>query len=167
MEPRAQQGRVAAVRRDLWIAEGARLASGALVTSASGARGLVVALASRSCSILALAGDAVVGEPLTPDGPLALPAGRACLGRALDVLGRPLDGGPQLDAPARRVFPPGPGPRLVMGARWITGLLSVDLVRRLPSGAPLLVTGGARADRHRALRAMHVEHRSAAASSCG
>ncbi|MCC5948846.1 MAG: FliI/YscN family ATPase [Nitriliruptoraceae bacterium] len=49
------------------------------------------------------------GDRVRPrSGPLTSPIGDALLGRIVDALGRPLDGGPPIDAPSQRVDAPAP-----------------------------------------------------------
>jgi F-type H+-transporting ATPase subunit beta len=78
--------------------------------------------------------------------PLSVPVGEPCLGRLLDVLGQPLDGGPPLlDAPRRPVIaaPPAlvdtvPGDRILP-----TGVKVIDLLCPFVRGGKAGLFGGA------------------------
>ena len=91
---------------------GLRLAVGDAVdvVSRDGARvAEVVAVADGACRALVLGGiDGIArGDRVRPrPGPLTSPIGDALLGRIVDALGNPLDGGPPIDAPRDRVDAP-------------------------------------------------------------
>ncbi len=79
-------------------------------------------------------------------GPLTLPAGRNCLGRALNLFGEPIDGGPAIDGvrpvPIHR---PPPLLRDQVPASGIleTGIKSIDLLAPFPKGGKIGLFGGA------------------------
>ena len=78
--------------------------------------------------------------------PLTVPAGTATLGRLLDVLGRPLDGGPALDdAPRRPVTAPAPPlVETVPGSQLLaTGIKVIDLLCPFVRGGKTGLFGGA------------------------
>jgi type III secretion protein N (ATPase) len=79
-------------------------------------------------------------DPVRPTGaPLAIPCGEALLGRVVDGLGRPIDGGPPIEAAPFEVMraPPSPMKRprierpLVLGVRALDGLLTVGEGQRV------------------------------------
>lgn len=78
--------------------------------------------------------------------PLTVPAGEACLGRLLDVQGRPLDGGPPLDpalhrpvmAPPPRLSDTLPGQQILP-----TGIKVIDLLCPFVRGGKTGLFGGA------------------------
>lgn len=79
-------------------------------------------------------------------GPLTVPTGPATLGRLLDMLGRPLDGGPPLDAaPRRPVLSPAPAlADTVPGYQILhTGIKVVDLLCPFVRGGKTGLFGGA------------------------
>lgn len=78
--------------------------------------------------------------------PLAVPTGPATLGRLLDVLGRPLDGGPPLDdAPLRPVLADPPPLTDTMPGQHIlpTGIKVIDLLCPFVRGGKTGLFGGA------------------------
>ncbi len=78
--------------------------------------------------------------------PLAVPAGEGCLGRLIDVLGEPLDGGPPLDRAASRsvVAPPPLLVDTVPGQRILpTGVKVIDLLCPFVRGGKTGLFGGA------------------------
>jgi F-type H+-transporting ATPase subunit beta len=87
-----------------------------------------------------------IGQVLLGQGaPLEVPVGEQLRGRVVDVLGRPLDGGPALGAPRWPVQRP---PRALVDrvpARTVaeTGLKIVDLLSPLPRGGNTGLFGGA------------------------
>jgi hypothetical protein len=76
-------------------------------------------------------------------GPLAIAAADDLIGRTLDALGRPLDGGAPLEPRILQpVFvPPAPWGREPIRRRWTTGLLVYDLKQVLPMGGAILARG--------------------------
>ncbi|MEZ5417065.1 MAG: F0F1 ATP synthase subunit beta [Vicinamibacterales bacterium] len=77
--------------------------------------------------------------------PLTMPAGPALLSRVMDVLGRPLDGGPPIEAPQRMPVHR-PPPAAVAGARtgiYPTGIKVIDLLCPFLRGGRAAVFGGA------------------------
>ncbi|MFO0749628.1 MAG: F0F1 ATP synthase subunit beta [Myxococcota bacterium] len=80
------------------------------------------------------------------DQPLTVPVGSALLGRVVDLRGRPLDGGPALDASPRRPIhrpPPGAAERLPWGEVYATGIKVIDLFCPFMRGGRAAVFGGA------------------------
>ncbi|MCB9569119.1 MAG: F0F1 ATP synthase subunit beta [Myxococcales bacterium] len=78
--------------------------------------------------------------------PLTVPVGRELLGRVVDLHGRPLDGGPSLDALPRRPVhrpPPPPGQRRPWGEVYETGIKAIDLFCPFLHGGRAAVFGGA------------------------
>ena len=80
------------------------------------------------------------GDRVRPlDGPLTSPVGDALLGRIVDALGRPLDGGPPIEAPRTTVDAPAPhalqrqriAEALTTGVRLIDTLCTVGRGQRL------------------------------------
>jgi F-type H+-transporting ATPase subunit beta len=87
------------------------------------------------------------GDPVACDGrPLEIPVGPELLGRVIDLLGRPLDGGPPAvgarRSPIRRAPPP-PSERRATGAPYATGIKVVDLFCPVRHGGRAAVFGGA------------------------
>jgi F-type H+/Na+-transporting ATPase subunit beta len=87
------------------------------------------------------------GMPVTDTGaPIMLPVGRPTLGRVMDLLGNPVDGGPVVQGddfyPIHRSPPPlveqDPTPRVFQ-----TGLKVVDLLAPFPKGGKIGLFGGA------------------------
>jgi len=78
--------------------------------------------------------------------PLSVPTGSALLGRVVDLRGRVLDGGPQLDdttaTPVHR-DPPGPERRLSATEVYPTGIKVIDLLCPFLTGGRAAVFGGA------------------------
>jgi F-type H+-transporting ATPase subunit beta len=78
--------------------------------------------------------------------PITVPVGRGTLGRVLDVLGHPIDGGGPVEAEAH--FPiHRPAPRLVEQTvdprMFETGLKVIDLIAPFPRGGKIGILGGA------------------------
>jgi F-type H+-transporting ATPase subunit beta len=87
------------------------------------------------------------GSLVTTDGrPLMVPVGRGLLGRVVDLQGRPLDGGPPVEAetyrPLRRPPPP-PGDRKPWSEVYETGIKVIDLFCPFLRGGRAAVFGGA------------------------
>ncbi len=105
-------------------------------------RGVVRALALQPTAGLAR------GAPLaTTDEPLAIAVGPELLGRVVDCLGRPLDGGLPIPTEARRPLH-GPAPPLHRhaagaGTPMVTGLKVVDLLCPMAHGGKTGLFGGA------------------------
>jgi F-type H+-transporting ATPase subunit beta len=87
------------------------------------------------------------GAQVTSDGrPLAVPVGRALLGRVVDLHGAPLDGGPPIAAEVRRPLqspPPAPGERRPWSEVYETGIKVIDLFCPFLRGGRAAVFGGA------------------------
>lgn len=87
------------------------------------------------------------GARVWSDGrPATVPVGRALLGRVVDVLGAPLDGGPPIEAEARlplRRPPPSPGERRPWSEVYETGIKVIDLFCPFLRGGRAAVFGGA------------------------
>lgn len=80
------------------------------------------------------------GEPLT------VPVGKSLLGRVVDLLGNPLDGGPPIVEEARRPLrraPPRPGERRPWSEVYETGIKVIDLFCPFLRGGRSAVFGGA------------------------
>ncbi len=142
-----ERGRLYRVSGDSMICRGieANLGDLALLTNGSESQSLVEAVA--------LDGDRVVFLPLEDVGtagpstivelvgePLSLPVGRHLLGRVLDGLGRPMDGGPKPES-AERVYCGGSSPNpmtrrpiqdcLSTGVSSLDGLLTIGKGQRI------------------------------------
>jgi F-type H+-transporting ATPase subunit beta len=79
--------------------------------------------------------------------PITVPVGPVVLGRMLDVLGEPLDGGPGFaeSTPRRPIHAPAPPLAAQHGARelFATGIKAIDLLAPLPRGGKAGLFGGA------------------------
>ncbi|PRP94851.1 F0F1 ATP synthase subunit beta [Enhygromyxa salina] len=87
-----------------------------------------------------------VGDPLElTHAPLCVPVGAGVKGRVLDMLGRPLDGGPPVDGPTRPVLRPSQTTleRRPATEMFETGLKVIDLLAPLPRGGNAGLFGGA------------------------
>ncbi|KIG16819.1 ATP synthase beta chain [Enhygromyxa salina] len=87
-----------------------------------------------------------VGAPLEiTHAPLCVPVGAGVKGRVLDMLGRPLDGGPPVEGPTRPVLRPTKTTLERRPATEIfeTGLKVIDLLSPLPRGGNAGLFGGA------------------------
>jgi F-type H+-transporting ATPase subunit beta len=87
-----------------------------------------------------------VGEPVHVTGePLAVPVGEGVRGRILDMLGRPLDGGPPPEGPTRPLLRPSTALTQRRAPKEIfeTGLKVLDLLAPLPRGGNTGLFGGA------------------------
>jgi F-type H+-transporting ATPase subunit beta len=87
------------------------------------------------------------GADVRSDGhPLTVPVGRGLLGRVVDLFGRPLDGGPPIEAeaslPIRRAPPP-PSARRPWSQVYETGIKVIDLFCPFLHGGRAAVFGGA------------------------
>ena len=78
-------------------------------------------------------------------GPLTVPVGHGVLGRMLDVLGRPLDGGPEIRSERRAVHraPPPLAQRATASEMFATGIKVLDFLTPLPRGGRAGMFGGA------------------------
>lgn len=79
-------------------------------------------------------------------GPISVPVGPETLGRLFNVLGQPIDGGPELDGVARRpIHRPAPKVDEVEPATVMleTGIKVVDLLAPYPRGGKIGLFGGA------------------------
>ncbi|MCA9650761.1 MAG: F0F1 ATP synthase subunit beta [Myxococcales bacterium] len=87
------------------------------------------------------------GAEVWTDGhPLTVPVGRGLLGRVVDLLGNPLDGGPPVEAEARlplRRPPPPPAERRPWTEVYETGIKVIDLFCPFLRGGRAAVFGGA------------------------
>ena len=87
------------------------------------------------------------GAEVWSDGdPLTIPVGADVLGRVIDLHGRPLDGGPALDAAPRRAVnrpPPLPGERRPWSEVYETGIKVIDFFCPFLRGGRAAVFGGA------------------------
>jgi len=111
-----------------------------------GGLGLVTALRAEHVELEALdAARPAVGARVRRRGRLEVPAGDGLLGRTIDALGRPRDGGGAIDADASApLFPRAPSVLPASRARRFTlGLLASDLMLAPRAGASLLTVGGA------------------------
>lgn len=119
-----------------------------IVEVEGGGRALVTALWRDRVEAVALDHVSVGGAAHTR-GPLAVPAGEALLGRIIDPLGRPLDGGPAIGEQMHRVFfAPPPLPEIGSAKRLTTGLLVYDLQLAITTGSSILATGPGHIARH-------------------
>lgn len=78
--------------------------------------------------------------------PLTIPVGEAVLGRVIDLRGRALDGGTELDGiPRASIYraPPGPSERRPSGELYPTGIKVVDFFCPFTAGGRAAVFGGA------------------------
>jgi F-type H+-transporting ATPase subunit beta len=79
-------------------------------------------------------------------GPLRFPACKDCLGRALNIFGEPIDGGPSLkDHPQMSIHTPSPKLEEQVPASGIleTGIKMIDLLSPFPRGGKIGLFGGA------------------------
>lgn len=87
------------------------------------------------------------GAPVRSDGrPLTVPVGKSLLGRVVDLLGNPLDGGPPIAGDLRRPLhrpPPAPGVRRPWSEVYETGIKVIDLFCPFLRGGRAAVFGGA------------------------
>ncbi|MGD8605744.1 MAG: F0F1 ATP synthase subunit beta [Myxococcales bacterium] len=87
------------------------------------------------------------GAEVRSDGlPLTVPVGRSLLGRVVDLLGDPLDGGPPIAAEKRRPLrcpPPPPAERRPWSEVYETGIKVIDLFCPFLRGGRAAVFGGA------------------------
>jgi F-type H+-transporting ATPase subunit beta len=77
---------------------------------------------------------------------VTVPVGDAVLGRAVDVLGNPVDGGPAIAAPERRSIqdpPPALVEQTAATTPFVTGIKALDLLAPLPRGGKAGLFGGA------------------------
>jgi F-type H+-transporting ATPase subunit alpha len=100
------------------------------------------------CGLLDHGHGLTEGDPVERTGRLAqLPCGTDLLGRVIDPLGRPLDGGPPLSTGSAwplEYAPAGIDRRRPAADRLHTGLKAIDHLRRLPRGSSQLLLGEAR-----------------------
>ena len=87
------------------------------------------------------------GIPVTDTGrPISIPVGEECLGRALNLLGEPIDGGDPVDShrfePIHRAAPPF-DQQVPAIEFYETGIKSVDLLAPFPRGGKIGLFGGA------------------------
>jgi len=155
VEPRRLSGTVRACRGMAFVVDGLRLPIGATVRieprgeTHACVMGEVVGFDGGSAMVMALegghgvaAGDRVVGEPL----PAAAMVGDGLLGRVLDALGRPIDGGP----PPARLRPRTLQPRTMnpllrrpVRERLETGIRAIDSMLTVGRGQRLGIFSGA------------------------
>ncbi len=88
------------------------------------------------------------GMSVTPTGaPIAVPVGPEVLGRMIDLLGRPVDGGPEFGAevPWRPIHRAAPGLASQRGGAelFLTGIKVIDLLAPLARGSKGAMFGGA------------------------
>ena len=80
------------------------------------------------------------------DEPIMVPVGRQTLGRLFNVLGKPIDGGPELISkslsPIHRK-PPAMSDQLVSREIIVTGIKAIDLLTPFPKGGKVGLFGGA------------------------
>lgn len=155
IEPRRLSGTVRACRGLAFVVEGLRQPIGSTVRIEPRSEthppvmGEIVGFDGGSAMVMALesahgvaAGDRVIGEPM----PASAMVGDALLGRVIDALGRPLDGGP---APARlrpRTLQPrsiNPLLRRPVRDRMETGIRAVDSMLTIGRGQRLGIFSGA------------------------
>lgn len=110
-----------------------------LERSVGGPLGAEVVGLERDRAVLLAHGEVsglAAGDAVKPTGhPLRIPVGSALLGRVLDGLGRPLDGGPALPPTAAIVNdPPPPLSRPMIGAPLSTGVRAIDGLLTLGRG---------------------------------
>jgi len=150
------RGRVAAVRGTVLEvdAAGALPAIGAAIHCRLGPDAEVTAVVQAhvgAARVRAIAVDTTRrlrrGAEVWSDGlPLRVPVGEALLGRVVDLRGRPLDGGPPMDAgelrPTRRPAPP-PRERRPWTETYETGIKVIDLFCPFLRGGRAAIFGGA------------------------
>lgn len=119
------------------------VAQGELVEIDGSGPALVTALLADRVELAPLSPRAPrAGAPVRSLGPLATPAGEDLVGRAIDCLGRPLDGGPEVAREhAAPIFERDPVVIEPTGRRFTLGALVYDLQRVIPVGASLLAVG--------------------------
>lgn len=87
------------------------------------------------------------GLPVRDAGaPVTVPVGDATLGRVFDVLGHPIDGGPEVESGEHRpIFAPPPAidEQELAAAPLITGIKALDLLVPVPRGGKIGLFGGA------------------------
>ena len=79
-------------------------------------------------------------------GPLSVPASEKCLGRVLDVFGRPIDGKPAITDFSQRPIPrlpPSPVEQVSGSGLLETGIKVIDLLAPFPHGGKVGLFGGA------------------------
>lgn len=109
---------------------------------------LVIGLVADEVELAPLRGRLAPGDPIAPAGSLRLPTGAAWLGRRVDPLGAPIDGGPSFDAvPENMCVWPSKSEALIRGGRLETGVLLYDLGAARALGDALLIRGGEAAER--------------------
>lgn len=120
----------------------------------TGRRGIVAAVVQAhlgATRLRAIALDATRslrrGAEVQSDGqPLSVPVGKNLLGRVVDLHGNALDGGPPIQADARRPVhrpPPSPGERRPWSEVYETGIKVIDLFCPFLRGGRAAVFGGA------------------------
>jgi flagellum-specific ATP synthase len=127
-----------------------------------GGQGFVTALLRDGVLAVPLDSSPVaIGSSVRVAGPLTVPAGDDLIGLDIDVLGRPLDGGPPLSTSILQplFIPPAPWGREPIRRRWTTGLLVYDLKSVLPMGATILLKGQVPFLLHHLLRHQAIEGR--------
>ncbi len=155
LEPRRLSGTVRACRGLALVVDGLRLPIGATVTieprgeTHPPVTGEVVGFDGGSAMVMALegghgvaAGDRVVGDPM----PAAALVGDGLVGRVVDALGRPIDGGPACARMRPRALQPrtiNPLLRRPVRERLETGIRALDALLPLGRGQRLGIFSGA------------------------
>lgn len=140
-------GRVAQVGAGIAIVSGlARAVSDEMLEFASGVRGLVLDLEPGRLGVALLGPSEIVrmGEDVRRTRKvLSVPVGEALLGRVVDAIGRPLDGGPPVIAPERPIEREAPPilDRAPVTRSLATGLKVVDAAVPIGLGQRELIIG--------------------------
>ncbi|MBX3605504.1 MAG: F0F1 ATP synthase subunit beta [Piscinibacter sp.] len=152
-EPQAAPHRVAAVHGPVVDVRGTPLPQlGHVLDVALDGQGLVLVVAQhlsedrvRAIALQSTEGLARGMVARDRGAPLAVPAGPEVLGRLIDVLGRPLDGGDPIAAPLRPVVAPAPPLADTVPGQHIlpTGIKVIDLLCPFVRGGKTGLFGGA------------------------
>lgn len=142
-------GRVAALRGLTILVDDLPVASGSLVRLGSSALGEVVGFTREASVVMVLTGEAEgvrVGDAVEVLGAArTIPAGEGMLGRVVDGLGRPIDGGGVIRGVAARAIEAEPIPALrrrTIRQALPTGVRAIDLMATLGRGQRVGIFAG-------------------------
>lgn len=122
------------------------VAADELVVFESGARGMAYDISDERTGVVLLthAERVSAGQGVRTTGELpTLTVGPHLLGRVVDPLGQPLDGGPAPSGPERAVFQPAPGltERVAVTRPLLTGTMAIDAAIPIGRGQRQLILG--------------------------